>query len=134
MMWSFDRQERRQPWLMFSGRRIGRPNTRKTRTAASSKSVWKGRGPFGAQVPARAGGAAGWVGGGGGEEGGAGRRAQPRGIHRRNSRAARAPGDVPARRTHPGREEHSLGQELQRRWDVQERRRAEEALRGSGHQ
>ncbi len=37
--------------------------------------------------------------------------------------------NLPARRPHPRREEHPVGQGLQRRWHVQERRRAEGALR-----
>ena len=57
----------------------------------------------------------------------------PAGIHGRDPRAARTAGDLPARRPHSRREEHPVGQELQRRRDVQERRRAEEAVRGSGH-
>ena len=78
------------------------------------------------RVPA--GGAAGV----GGEEGGARRRAQPRGVHRRDPRAAGTPGNLPARRPHPRREEHSLGQELQRGRHVQERGRAEGAVRRPG--
>ena len=50
------------------------------------------------------------------------RRAQPAGVHRRDSRAARAARNLPARRPHPRREEHPVGQGLQRRRHVQERR------------
>ena len=58
----------------------------------------------------------------GGQEGRARRRAQPAGIHRRDPRAARASRNLPARRPHSRREEHSVGEELQRRRHVQERR------------
>ena len=80
-------------------------------------------GSVAARVPA--GGAA----GGRRQEGGARRRPQPAGVHRRDPRAARTARNLPARRPHPRREEHPLGQGLQRRWHVQELRRSEGALR-----
>ena len=48
------------------------------------------------------------------------RRAQPAGIHRRNPRAARIARNLSARRPHPRRCQHPLGQGLQRRRHVQE--------------
>ena len=57
------------------------------------------------------------------EEGVARRRAQPGGIHGRDSRAARTSGNLPARRPHSGREEHAVGEAGERRRHVQERRR-----------
>ena len=79
--------------------------------------------PVAARVPA--GGAEGRA----GQERGARRRAQPAGVHRRDPRAAGTAGNLPARRPHSGREEHPLGEGVQRRRDVQERRGAEGAVR-----
>ena len=60
---------------------------------------------------------------------------EPTNIHEvLHSRAARAAGNLPARRAHPRRQKHSVGEELQRRWDVQERGGSEGALRRAGHQ
>ncbi len=53
----------------------------------------------------------------------AGRRAKPGRVHRRDPRASRPSRDVPARRAHPRRQEHPLGEGLQRRRHVQEPRR-----------
>ena len=54
------------------------------------------------------------------KERGARRRAEPGGIYRRDPGAARIARDVPARRTHSGREEHAVGEARQRRRDIQE--------------
>ena len=60
---------------------------------------------------------------------------EPTNIHEvLHSRAARAAGNLPARRAHPRRQKHSVGEELQRRWDVQERGGSEGALRRAGDQ
>ncbi len=50
----------------------------------------------------------------------AGRRAQPGRVHRRDPRASRPARNVPARRPHPWRQEHPVGQSLQRGRHVQE--------------
>ena len=68
----------------------------------------EGRRQFAARV------SAGSAGGGEEEERSAGRRAQPGGVHRRDSRASGTAGDVPARRPHSRREEHAVGEARQR--------------------
>ena len=50
---------------------------------------------------------------------GAGGRAQPAGVHRRDPRASRTARDLPARRPHPRRAQHPVGQGVQRRRHVQ---------------
>ena len=60
------------------------------------------------------------------------RRAQPAGVHRRDPRASRTAGNLPARRPHSRREEHSVGEGVQRRRHVQERGGAEGAVRRAG--
>ena len=57
------------------------------------------------------------------------RRTEPSGIYRRDSRAARTSGDVPARRAHSRREEHAVGEVGERRRHVQDRRGDQGAIR-----